>query len=130
MKRRAFHTALGFVFTLTALAVPLAPAPGGTSSLARATEHALHPWVAWGVLPLFAFVNAGVSLHGLSWSILLEPIPLGIAAAKPKGDEAPAARREDVAPPKQRHQRREPSEWPDEEETLRDRKSTRLNSSH
>lgn len=40
---------------------------------------ALHPWVAFGTLPLFAFVNAGVSLQGLHPSMLLEPIPLGIS---------------------------------------------------
>ncbi len=40
---------------------------------------ALHPWVAFGILPLFAFVNAGVSLEGLSLPMLLDPIPLGIA---------------------------------------------------
>ncbi len=39
----------------------------------------LHPVVAFGILPMFAFVNAGVSLEGLSVSMLLEPIPLGIA---------------------------------------------------
>ena len=39
----------------------------------------LHPWVAFGILPMFAFVNAGVSLAGLSFAMLLEPIPLGIA---------------------------------------------------
>jgi NhaA family Na+:H+ antiporter len=41
-------------------------------------EHALHPWVAFGILPIFAFANAGVSLEGLSFSDLLQPIPLGI----------------------------------------------------
>jgi NhaA family Na+:H+ antiporter len=41
-------------------------------------EHALHPWVAFGILPVFAFFNAGVSLAGLSVADLLQPIPLGI----------------------------------------------------
>ncbi|MFT4940235.1 MAG: NhaA family Na+:H+ antiporter [Paraglaciecola sp.] len=43
-------------------------------------EHKLHPWVAFGVLPIFAFANAGVSLFGASMVDLLNPITLGIAA--------------------------------------------------
>jgi NhaA family Na+:H+ antiporter len=42
-------------------------------------EDSLHPWVAYGILPLFAFANAGVSLTGLSLASLAEPVPLGIA---------------------------------------------------
>lgn len=42
-------------------------------------EHALHPWVAYGILPLFAFVNAGLVLGGLGVDDLLSPLPLGIA---------------------------------------------------
>jgi NhaA family Na+:H+ antiporter len=47
---------------------------------ARRLEHDLHPPVAYGILPLFAFANAGVSLEGVSLASLLEPVPLGIAA--------------------------------------------------
>ncbi|MBV1922266.1 MAG: Na+/H+ antiporter NhaA [Pseudomonadales bacterium] len=43
-------------------------------------EHALHPWVAFVILPLFAFANAGVSMAGISIDALLNPIPLGIGA--------------------------------------------------
>ena len=60
----------------TALAIPMRDARGG--SPAEALEHALHPWVAFLVLPVFAFANAGVSLDGLSPATLIEPIPLGI----------------------------------------------------
>jgi NhaA family Na+:H+ antiporter len=42
-------------------------------------EHALHPWVAYGILPLFAFVNAGLALGGLGMDDMLSPLPLGIA---------------------------------------------------
>lgn len=41
-------------------------------------EHALHPWVAYLILPVFAFVNAGVPLTGLSAEIFLDPVTLGI----------------------------------------------------
>lgn len=42
-------------------------------------EHALHPWVAYAILPLFAFANAGLALGGYVAADLLAPIPLGIA---------------------------------------------------
>ena len=65
---------------ITAFAIPLArPAPDKPSPLTRA-EHGLHIWVAFLILPLFAFANAGVSLKGLSPADLLSPVPLGIAA--------------------------------------------------
>ncbi|MCZ6581307.1 MAG: Na+/H+ antiporter NhaA [Nitrospirae bacterium] len=63
-----------------AFAIPLrAQDEDGHSPLIH-LEHTLHPWVSYGILPLFAFANAGVSLAGLSMSSLLEPVPLGIAA--------------------------------------------------
>jgi NhaA family Na+:H+ antiporter len=43
-------------------------------------EHSLHPWVAFGVLPIFAFANAGVSFAGVTLTALAAPLPLGIAA--------------------------------------------------
>ena len=62
----------------TALTIPLTDARGG-SPLKKA-EHALHPWVAFAILPMFAFANAGVSLQGVSPASLLQTVPLGIAA--------------------------------------------------
>ena len=62
----------------TALAIPLR-APDGRSPLETA-EHALHPWVAFAVLPMFAFVNAGVVLAGVGLDTLTSTVPLGIAA--------------------------------------------------
>jgi Na+:H+ antiporter, NhaA family len=53
------------------------PAPESESMLHH-LEHALHPWVAFGVLPVFAFANAGVSILGLSIGDVLHPVPLGI----------------------------------------------------
>lgn len=42
-------------------------------------EHGLHPWVAYGILPLFAFANAGVSLAGVTIDSFTHSVPLGIA---------------------------------------------------
>ncbi len=61
----------------TALAIPLRDPRGG--SPLKAAEHALHPGVAFAVLPMFAFANAGVSLQGVTLATLLLPVPLGIA---------------------------------------------------
>ncbi|MCV4269539.1 Na+/H+ antiporter NhaA [Pseudomonas capsici] len=43
-------------------------------------EHGLHPWVAYGILPLFAFANAGVYLAGVTLDNFTHPVPMGIAA--------------------------------------------------
>lgn len=64
---------------VTALAIPLhAKDPNNSSPLHRA-EHGLHIWVAFLILPLFAFANAGVSLAGITIDDVLAPLPLGIA---------------------------------------------------
>ena len=74
--KSGIHATLAGV--VTALAIPLSDGKGG-SPLNRA-GHALHPWVAYLILPMFAFANAGVSLHGVTWGTLMQPVPLGIAA--------------------------------------------------
>lgn len=73
--KSGIHATLAGV--ITALAVPMKDGQGG-SPLGRA-EHALHPWVAYLILPVFAFANAGVSLDGVSASTLFQTVPLGIA---------------------------------------------------
>ena len=60
--------------------IPMRDADDPSHSPLRELEHDLHTVVAFGVLPLFAFVNAGVSFAGVGVSDLLHPIPLGIAA--------------------------------------------------
>ncbi len=62
-----------------ALAIPLDRDANGSSMLERA-EHAVAPWVHFGVAPIFAFANAGVSLAGVTLATVFAPIPLGIAA--------------------------------------------------
>jgi NhaA family Na+:H+ antiporter len=59
-------------------AIPLQGKPGEHSPL-KHLEHGLHPYVAYAILPLFAFANAGISLQGVSLSGLSSMLPLGIA---------------------------------------------------
>ena len=47
-------------------------------SLLTKIEHGVSPYVAFGIMPLFAFANAGVSLEGMNFNSLLYPVPLGI----------------------------------------------------
>ncbi|MGR5067360.1 MULTISPECIES: Na+/H+ antiporter NhaA [Vibrio] len=59
-------------------AIPLKGKKGEHSPL-KHMEHALHPYVAFGILPIFAFANAGISLEGVSLAGLTSMLPLGIA---------------------------------------------------
>ena len=65
-----------------AMTIPLRKTPAAPddqySPLSR-LEHGLHPWVAYAIVPLFGFANAGVSLSGVAPSDLAQPVPLGIA---------------------------------------------------
>jgi len=69
---------------LVAMFIPL----GARESPLRRLEHALHPWVAFGVLPVFAFANAGVPIGGLSFSDVLHRVPLGIVMGLFAGKQA------------------------------------------
>jgi NhaA family Na+:H+ antiporter len=51
---------------------------GKVFSMSKELEHDLHHWVAFMILPLFAFVNAGVDLRGISVDEMLGPVPMGI----------------------------------------------------
>jgi len=62
-----------------AFCIPL-KSTGQTASALQTLEHALHPWVAYAILPLFAFANAGVSLTGVSLDSFTHHVPMGIAA--------------------------------------------------
>jgi Na+:H+ antiporter, NhaA family len=64
---------------VVAIAIPMRATAAGEPTLLEQLEESLHPWVAFAILPLFAFANAGVSLQGLSLAKLIEPMPLGIA---------------------------------------------------
>src|SRR5919202_5159735 len=74
-----------------ALTIPIRPSPGhpdDPASLLHRLEHAIQPWVAFLIVPVFGFANAGVSLAGLHWSALLEPVTLGSAAGLFVGKQA------------------------------------------
>ena len=66
----------------TALSVPLRATPDGDpeDGPLHKLEASLHPWVTYGVLPIFAFANAGVSLAGLTLAKFFGAVPLGVTA--------------------------------------------------
>lgn len=63
---------------ITAFAIPLTVRHDAGKSPLKLLEHELHLWVAFAILPMFAFANAGVSLAGMGLNSLTEPVTLGI----------------------------------------------------
>ncbi|MBW2476981.1 MAG: Na+/H+ antiporter NhaA [Deltaproteobacteria bacterium] len=61
-----------------AFAIPLHSKKNPEHSPLEHLEHALHPWVSFLILPVFAFANAGIPLAGMGLSDLLHAVPLGI----------------------------------------------------
>lgn len=62
-----------------AMFIPLRGARDGEQPMLMRLEHDLHPTVAFIILPVFAFANAGIDLSGLKLADLAAPVPLGIA---------------------------------------------------
>lgn len=65
---------------ILALAIPLTHPHNPARSPLMWLENKLHPWVAYAILPVFAFANAGISFSGMGMSDWFGSIPLGIAA--------------------------------------------------
>lgn len=86
MLRSGVHPTLAGV--LLALAIPLRVLHPGEAPPLHRLEHALQPWVALLVVPVFGFANAGVSLAGLGPAALTAPVPLGAAAGLFLGKQA------------------------------------------
>jgi NhaA family Na+:H+ antiporter len=71
------HPTLAGVITAFFIPLRMKHKTGIKAPLIR-LEHGLHPWVVFGVLPLFALANAGLSFDGLSWADMAAPLPVGI----------------------------------------------------
>ncbi len=68
---------------LAAMTVPVRCTPGAPDaedSPLHRLEHAIHPWSAYLIVPLFGFANAGLSLGGEALTMLFAPLSLGVAA--------------------------------------------------
>lgn len=76
LKTAGLHPTLAGV--IVAFSIPLKTKEG--ESLSQNLEHALHPWVAFLILPLFGFANAGVSFEGITIDSFSHPLTLGIIA--------------------------------------------------
>ncbi len=62
------------------LAIPYDKSENEDMAPSRRLEKSLHPWVTFGILPLFVFMNGGVSFAGITLTAMLSTVPLGIAA--------------------------------------------------
>lgn len=107
------HATIAGVLTASLIPIRRSPgAPDARDSPLHRLEHALQPWVAYLIVPVFGFANAGVTLVGIGLATLLSPLPLGVAAGLFVGKQVgvlgavwggapwirPAARRRVVAP--------------------------------
>ena len=83
------HATIAGVLAASAIPIRARPgAPDAEDSPLHRLENGLHPWVAFLIVPLFGFANAGVSLTGFGAGDLLRPVPLGIAGGLFLGKQA------------------------------------------
>ena len=75
------HATIAGVLAASVIPIRATPgAPDAEDSPLHRLEHALHPWVAFMIVPIFGLANAGVSLADVTASDVLGPLPLGIVA--------------------------------------------------
>ncbi len=96
VSRKSFYFAVGLVLWVSvlksgvhatlagvalALTIPMVAKneDGIVFSPLKEIEHSLHPWITFFILPLFAFVNAGIDMRSLSIDEITQPVPMGIA---------------------------------------------------
>ncbi len=83
------HATIAGVLAASLIPVRVTPgAPDAEDSPLHRLEHGLHPWVAFLIVPIFGFANAGVSLAGVGLAAVLSPLPAGIAAGLFLGKQA------------------------------------------
>jgi NhaA family Na+:H+ antiporter len=90
LMKSGIHATIAGVVTAMLVPVTKSPgAPGGARSPLHRLEHALNPWVAFVIVPVFAFANAGVVLVGVSVAVMLaQPLVIAIAAGLFVGKQA------------------------------------------
>lgn len=77
MLQSGIHATLAGV--IIALCIPMGDRNDERRSPLLYLEEKMHPWVAFAVVPIFGFANAGVSLAGITPANLIDPVPLGVA---------------------------------------------------
>ena len=75
------HATIAGVLAAMTIPIVITPtSPDAAHSPVHRLEHAISPWSAFLIVPVFGFANAGVSLEGIGWDQVFAPLPLGIAA--------------------------------------------------
>lgn len=75
------HATIAGVLAAMTIPIIVTPtSPDAKNSPLHVLEHAIVPWSAFFIVPLFGFANAGVSMAGIGWNEVFAPLPLGIAA--------------------------------------------------